>query len=514
MANPKTHTLAKKLAAHGRGGDSMLVHMTPNEVQGLQKIAQVHGGSLTVNPKTGLVEAGFLSSILPMLAGGIATLFSGGMLAPILAGAATNAAFGDKNQSLLARLGLGALGGAGGAGVAGGLSKVGMAATGATQGVPGIASTLTQGVSPITAVSPLSGEAVTMASQAGNVIPAVTGTATTLGGAGAPSLANIGRGLGSVFGSGAEGTAARAAFMKALPYGKLGLAAAAAPALGELGQQKQWTPPKSDVQYYVGKNGGWNGTGEVIYHPGVMNPNYHQGQAALTGQGFEPGEYSTKYPGQPETPTIGAKEGGEVSHFAQGGQADVSNVNDFINAFNQSVMPVPQNPAPNPAPTAMPTSTAKPTNPGINPTTNTPFNIDNLRDLMSGRGYGGANPTYSYDPTTKKYTQTSNGFEGYGGMHLAQGGEIHYAAGGKLLHGHGDGMSDSIPAVIKGHRPQRAALADGEFVVPADVVSHLGNGSTNAGAKRLYAMMDRVRRARTGNPKQGKQINADKFLPA
>jgi hypothetical protein len=89
-----------------------------------------------------------------------------------------------------------------------------------------------------------------------------------------------------------------------------------------------------------------------------------------------------------------------------------------------------------------------------------------------------------------------------------------YAAGGKLLRGPGDGMSDSIPAVIQGQRPQRAALADGEFVIPADVVSHLGNGSTEAGSKRLYSMMDKVRRARTGNPKQGKQINPDRFMPA
>ena len=89
-----------------------------------------------------------------------------------------------------------------------------------------------------------------------------------------------------------------------------------------------------------------------------------------------------------------------------------------------------------------------------------------------------------------------------------------YAAGGKLLQGPGDGMSDSIPAVIKGPRPQRAALAQGEFVVPADVVSHLGNGSTDAGAKRLYAMMNNIRTARTGTKKQGKQINAAHFMPA
>ena len=88
-----------------------------------------------------------------------------------------------------------------------------------------------------------------------------------------------------------------------------------------------------------------------------------------------------------------------------------------------------------------------------------------------------------------------------------------YAAGGKLLRGPGDGMSDSIPAVIKGQKPQRAALADGEFVIPADVVSHLGNGSTEAGSRKLYAMMDKVRHARTGTKKQGKKINPDKFMP-
>jgi hypothetical protein len=86
-----------------------------------------------------------------------------------------------------------------------------------------------------------------------------------------------------------------------------------------------------------------------------------------------------------------------------------------------------------------------------------------------------------------------------------------YSDGGQLLKGPGDGMSDNIPAQIGQHQPAR--LADGEFVIPADVVSHLGNGSTDAGAKHLYKMMDKIRRARTGNPKQGKKINADKFLP-
>jgi hypothetical protein len=87
-----------------------------------------------------------------------------------------------------------------------------------------------------------------------------------------------------------------------------------------------------------------------------------------------------------------------------------------------------------------------------------------------------------------------------------------YSDGGRLLKGPGDGMSDNIPAKIG--RKQPARLAEGEFVVPADVVSHLGNGSTDAGAKQLYAMMNKVRHARTGNPHQGKQINPRKYMPA
>jgi hypothetical protein len=87
-----------------------------------------------------------------------------------------------------------------------------------------------------------------------------------------------------------------------------------------------------------------------------------------------------------------------------------------------------------------------------------------------------------------------------------------YSDGGRMLRGPGDGMSDSIPASIAGKRPAR--LADGEFVVPADVVSHLGNGSTDAGAKQLYAMMNKVRQARTGRKAQGREINPRQYVPA
>jgi hypothetical protein len=92
-----------------------------------------------------------------------------------------------------------------------------------------------------------------------------------------------------------------------------------------------------------------------------------------------------------------------------------------------------------------------------------------------------------------------------------------YSAGGSTgrgyyLGGSTDGMADKIPATIDG--TQEARLSDGEFVIPADVVSHLGNGNSSAGANTLYGMMDKVRQARTGNKEQGKEINPNKFIPS
>jgi hypothetical protein len=89
-----------------------------------------------------------------------------------------------------------------------------------------------------------------------------------------------------------------------------------------------------------------------------------------------------------------------------------------------------------------------------------------------------------------------------------------FKAGGDLnfLQGEGDGMSDGIPGVIG--EQQKAALSDGEFVVPADVVSHLGNGSSRAGAKKLYSMMDNIRQARTGKKRQAPEVKSDRYMPA
>jgi hypothetical protein len=148
---------------------------------------------------------------------------------------------------------------------------------------------------------------------------------------------------------------------------------------------------------------------------------------------------------------------------------------------------------------------------------------------------------YTFDPMTGAFTAmpvvepapVSSGGDGFyyntgnvdtvgianGGITaLAQGGPSHlgdYSDGGRLLKGPGDGVSDSIPATIADKRPAR--LADGEFVVPARIVSELGNGSTEAGARKLYAMMDRVQKARAktvGKDRVAVNSRAEKMMPA
>tara|TARA_R110000803_G_scaffold25158_4_gene60131 strand:+ start:453 stop:1337 length:885 start_codon:yes stop_codon:yes gene_type:complete len=129
---------------------------------------------------------------------------------------------------------------------------------------------------------------------------------------------------------------------------------------------------------------------------------------------------------------------------------------------------------------------------------------DFMRGGMIGYMNGGRIPQYR-----------QGGMIGYmnGGRipRYQQGGIASMAPKGMYLGGPTDGMADRIPANIEGQ--QKAALSHGEFVVPADVVSHLGNGNSQAGAQQLYATMDKIRKARTGTTQQGRQINPNDFLP-
>lgn len=138
--------------------------------------------------------------------------------------------------------------------------------------------------------------------------------------------------------------------------------------------------------------------------------------------------------------------------------------------------------------------------------------MDAMSDAAGGGGFTGADSNGGFGPST-------SGELAQGGLAaLAGGGQSHlgdYSDGGRLLRGPGDGVSDSIPASIGGKRPAR--LADGEFVVPARIVSELGNGSTEAGARKLYEMMARIQKARSktvGKDRVAVNSRADKNLPA
>jgi hypothetical protein len=243
---------------------------------------------------------------------------------------------------------------------------------------------------------------------------------------------------------------------------------------------------------------------------------------------------------------MGYAEGGQIKGYAAGGMPDFGNGSTF----------------PNLPPMSGPLGAV---NPDFDRTymnigrgmINNPANTTTLEDLMGGdrrdpsakqalvsgndlmsmfkpsaqQNTPQMSPSLDQNPNTSMggFASPSSFYGGGGGSGLAsygggnnnafplegQYGIVKMAAGGmppRFLSGGGDGMSDSIPATIGG--TQEARLADGEFVIPADVVSHLGNGSSKAGAKQLYSMMDRIRKARTGNEKQGRQIKPKKMMPA
>jgi hypothetical protein len=157
------------------------------------------------------------------------------------------------------------------------------------------------------------------------------------------------------------------------------------------------------------------------------------------------------------------------------------------------------------------------------PTDNSQSNLLALLALMAlmnqGGGSGGSGfqiPTFKAErgviPGQVNYTKAAGGGMMGSGIASLQGHLGGYSDGGRLLKGPGDGVSDDIPATIGGKEPAR--LADGEFVIPARIVSELGNGSTDAGARKLYAMMDRVKQTRSKAKDIAADTKADKHLPA
>lgn len=485
---------ATGLASLGRNGDDTLVHMGRDELQGLQSLAMAHGGHLSINPYTGMPEAfslkKVLKAVLPIAAAfipGIGPLAQAG-----ISGLVSGATSGSWKQGLLSAL---STWGAGK--ILGGAETLGA----------GASDVATKGANAVTAANGAQlgtdaalNSVADIASRATGIMPAATQGATQGAAQTAARAAGAAR---TGFGLTPNESAGFSKFFntgKALPgVSKYTLAAAAAnPAYVAMQQKKSAFEPLAEEkpQYYMTK-----------YRPGTPNPNSGAGQTPLLGQGYyNPntgelgGEYVDEYPGY----EFMAAEGGEVpsgqdlkSYYKslmappKTASSDSTALMDYVNKINESLKPKPVEPRT--TPTTPPPSTT-PTTPGLPPG----FDFSKLPGTnFMGINLGGVNkvPSYKYDPITRRY------IEGDG-----------YAAGGRLLSGGGDGMSDSIPAVIDGPKPQPARLAAGEFVVPSDVVSHLGNGDSTAGGDRLYAMMDKVRQARTGRTKQAPAINPNKYL--
>ena len=459
--------LATEIQKKGRGDDRMLVHMTPKEVEGLQAIARAHGGSLTINPDTGLVEAGFLKNILPMVIGAGITAATGGAAAPWMIGLGYGgfeaARTGDISKGLMA--GLGAYGGAG---LASGLATAGTSA--AEAAVP----EATKAVAAESAGTMGNQFAYNAAGEMvpANVAPSITGAAqgtvqVAAPGTSAPSyLSKMGSGVGQL---GSE--AGRSAVYSALPTGTLpGLAASGASALNIFDQK---APP-----------------GEEEY-----NRRYPELTLAENFRGYTPQRPNPYY-----TPRglgySGYAEGGSVApqlnNMPAGGLAALQGMRDGYGAAQTVAGNIPQfqgGGRPEDARKKKATRTPAARIAAMDPLEAGLAELNNARAMAQMPGGNFALPKRSV--------------EDMGVISAAQ---------GRYLKGDGDGMSDSIPATINGKQPAR--LADGEFVVPADVVSHLGNGSSDAGAKKLYKMMDKVRVARTGKKKQAPAVKTDKYLLA
>jgi len=467
---------AQQTQSKGRGQDTMLVHMTPGEVKGLQALAMSQGGSLTINPHTGLPEAGFLSSILPMVAGFALGPAGFGLMSSLQAGLAVGAMTGIATGSLKKGLmaGLGAYGGAGlGEGLvnaatpleaaiptgteAGLTSAADMAASNLPSEALNTATTTgTSGIDPgllesrgLTPSSPyykmaqsnidpgvLEGMGGTPGMTAQQVATApVINPTPSIPTSPATGFTRAGEGFTNMFDTGQVGTNARSAFMKATPTGSLTaagttLASALTPEPAPLPTSKSFirgydldiTNPSGTPQYTPQDTR----EREQVRYAFSPRPIYEAAQgglAALNGQTYDD-EYGR-------------------DEYAPGGSVK-------------------------------------------------------KRKATSLRG----DPYYKFAQDRRDAS-----------MEAAI--EQNFAKGGlppRFLQGAGDGMSDSIKARIGG--VQEARLADGEFVVPADVVSHLGNGSSKAGAKKLYAMMDKIRKARTGRTRQAPEVNPNKYMPA
>jgi len=450
--------------AYGRGGDSMLVHMNPREVAGLQALARSNGTSMTINPTTGYPEAFNLKALLPTLIGLGLNAFAPGVGSAIgnalgtsaavgtgvAVGGATAAASGSLKKGIMA--GLGAYGGAGlGEGLAG---TAGLAGT--PTPTPGLEGTLGSGVS----ATPLPTDP--------SLVGSPTSLATTAPG-GASGLTAPPNFAGANLGTGVPTTST--AFPNADLY------STSAP-VGGTGATTLPSTQMSSVSSpgFIDRVGG---AGSAFkYGSAALTPAMQPEEVAPYKSNAMIRPYDFEYNPQTGAYDRPAGDTSEAAYFsptytardpylaAAGGLMDSMRSVDFDKEDNY-------------------------------------YAAGGLTAFKQG-GRPKSRPLVGED--YYRFMGRDDTMLGTVEKNFAEGGTPRFLSGG------GDGMSDDIPAVIGDKQPAR--LADGEFVIPADVVSHIGNGSSKAGAKRLYEMMADIRKERTGTKKQAPAIKPSKFMPA
>jgi hypothetical protein len=431
-------SVAQNLADKGRKGDSMLVHMTPDEVAGLQALAQQMGGSLTINPQTGLPEANIFKKLLPMALGfalGPAGfgVFQSALTAGLAVGAGYTLATGSLQQGISA--GLGAYGGSN--------LGTGLQAAGADAATSAAASEAAG-----TGLQ-VAGGAGGAAAEAAMVNPMATSEGLRLGAtegfqAALPEVSNVSlTATGPTAGSVATG-----------------LGGGVAPAV-----PTTTTLPIETVQ--IGGPQAGMRTTELATVPQSTSG------SALTGAERYLGDKATSDLAAADyADATGSTLGTSLTQIAGGAAGQSAADAERAVKAQQAAIVAKQD------------------------------ERKRRFDALFGRTVG-------------TLPARSGGL-----MKLAGGGMTYMEAGGTTgptgtprdVTGTGDGMSDSVPASIEG--VQEARLADGEFVIPADVVADIGNGSSDAGSKKLYDMMDRIRKARHGTTEQPPEIQAERLMPA
>jgi hypothetical protein len=588
------HPIAQAVQSQGRGKDTQLVHMTPNEVAGMQALAKAHGGSLSINPSTGLPEAGFLDSMLPTLLGvGLAAATGGTSLAFINPatiglgiGALQYARTGSLEKGLMA--GLGAYGGAGMAG------SLGLGAAGAAGGVGSGVTAAPTAVNPSIQAADIGARTVapsnfSLASGSGggmglNAVPSSSLTSTSpLAAAPPPTLTPMPVAAGPVQAS-PYALSNQPTVMDKLGSGQFwkdnwkSAAAAAAPTVMDMMAPEGGPGYKPDNERF-----------DYTYDPGRASQEDLDAQrAAYAARGITGGELKFFRPKYGPRQTVQVAKGGLLS-LAEGGMPSDYEYDPVSQTYKKVVQ----------APTGAvdPIGINGSGRTGDSSSDNQPLSqqtIDFLdkeeatpgaRDARMGkindfvtqigkmsitgaiaRGLMGlgdnsgaqaqaaanaADAAVAVSGDAGQEASVGGGFTGAdaggGGFgpgvagELAQGGLLSLATGGmskggfvvpadvvsalgngssdaglrklyaligdvKPIKGKGDGLSDSIPTSIDGRQPAR--VADGEAYVNPKTVAKIGGGDAKKGAKKLYAMMDKIRQQAHGKKTQQREVNA------